>query len=241
MPSSQSQSDALGDLPGFRPMEETELPPLEESDEVDEGPSLPESMDLSTTSPPSTTHPPAASPGERTRSTSSQGSTDDDERPPPPRPAVSLSGELEEELVYLTGGAFETVGAVLNRLERRRTRSATRMWLVSQEEAERFGTAAGRIAGRHIPDELKQGDGADLVIMGSVALGYVQGNLAGRDDLERSGQLPAPVQPPPPVAPASPRPVQPPAGTPVASVVPAPIEGAEAATPPPPSVISPGI
>lgn len=97
----------------------------------------------------------------------------------------------------------------MNRMVRiRRRGQPTRRWIVTDEEAEAFAAPAARIAERHLPEELKQGDAKDVVVMGSVAVEYGVRNMA---DLEAPPPAPAP-QPeahlhepgPPPPAPAPP-------------------------------------
>jgi hypothetical protein len=241
MPSPKSQDKGLDGLPGFAPLRGGH-PSHEElggqDEEFDES-SLPESVDQSTTSPqpPTSSHEEGLEP--RMGGSSSPASTDlPDIRPKP----IELSADLERGLVNLAGGTFEILGTLANRAYRARTRTQSRLWLVTDDEAEDFGAAAGRIAGRHIPDELKEGDGADVLVMASVGLNYGQRNLAGIDDREADGLAPAQPQhvaaPPPP--PAERREFAP-AGTPVGTVGGAAGIETEAATPAPPSVISPGI
>lgn len=218
MPTRQSRppasaDDELGDLPGFKAPAE----PLEE-DHPDQatspaGPST-------TLPPPEETSPPAADPGD-TRPSSTP---------------VSISAELRDELENLTGGAFELAGLAANKFMQRRTRSNTRLWIVSEDEAEDFGAAAGRILARRVPEELAEGDGADAVIIGSVVLGYAMRNIAGQPAPALPGEelrVQAPPQPGPTAQEApSPPAVAPPAapartGDPV-------VVGVEAATPPAP-------
>ncbi len=211
----------LADLPGFRqsPEEEPESHPDEATSPADQ----------STTSPPPEESP---SPPEAAPAAASDRSS-----------PVSISAELRDELENFSGGLFELAGLAANRVMQRRTHSNTRLWIVTEEEAEDFGAAAGRILARRVPEELAEGDGADALIMGSVLLGYSMRNVSGQPAAipanselaapPQARQAPAPQpgpteqeQPPPPSAapPAAPVRGQ---GGPV-------VVGVEAATPPPP-------
>lgn len=233
----------LGALPGFKAAaspEEEEHP-----DELSPSPG-----------PSATSSPPASSPSpsdeESGASTSSGTAFTDEPPPPPPRPTVSVSAELAAELENFSGGLFELAGLAANRLVRARQHSNTRLWLVTEEEAQDFGAAAGRLAARRIPDELKEGDGADVLIMGSVLLGYGTRNVMGvtGPDLAAAAERPAgsptgreapaapAQQPPPPPAyaeelppPAAPAPPPPAATSRSGGAV---VVGVEEATPPPP-------
>lgn len=222
-PSPQPESAEPADLPGFRPSTtpEEDLHPDETTQSP--GPDTTSGQPTEDPSPPAGAQRPAS------------------ERSSP----VSISAELHDELENLTGGVFELAGVAINRLVKIRSRSNTRLWLVTEEEAEDFGTAAARILERRVPEELAEGDGADVLIMGSVLLGYGMRNFsgqpaaipAGTEDLrDISRAEPAPTTAPPPRQP--PPPQQPAtvgtAGTP-------PVVGVEAATPPPPDAISPDL
>lgn len=234
MPRSQSQPPAseLGELPGFRARvaaQEGETEPHPDELSPSPGPSA-------TSPPPATSSPsqPEELPGDTSRS--STGSIDDD---PPP---VAISADLATELENFSGGLFELAGLAVNRVARARQKSNTRLWLVTEEEAEDFGAAAGRIAARRIPDELKEGDGADALIIGSVLLGYGMRNVAGvtGPELDQATR-PAPplpdlaaerqAAPPPPAPPATALPPGPGASSRAGGPV---VVGVEEATPPPP-------
>jgi hypothetical protein len=223
MPSKSQPAEGLDDLPGFRSPPSSPMDPHPDE-------SLP---DQSTTSSPPAPNPSSATAGQSgAPGPSSTGSIDDDEPPKRPDPA-NISQELRDELENFSGGLFELAGLAVNRLVRARTHSQTRLWLVTDEESETFGSAAGRIVGRRIPEELAEGDGADALIMGSVLLGYGTRNVAGVTDAEQSAAA-VPAQaaaPPPPPASA-------PAAAPPASVAAAPgrppVVGVEEAAPDPP-------
>lgn len=227
-----SQSDDLAALPGFRPTNPEEFQHPDQS--------LPESVDLGTTSPP--WHPPSDTPkghDARTSSPSSPGSTDQGQ-------VDNIVEEFSEELGSLAGGAFEMLGVGMNKVMARRTRTRSTLWLATDDEIAVFGEAAGRIADRKIPDSLKEGDIGDAIIMGGVIVQYAGRNLAGitREELER-GAVPAIAYDQAPPAPSPPTYPGPPTA-PAPRSVPEPtvihtgdIEGVAEPTPPPPDVISP--
>lgn len=225
MPTSQSRAQKsepeVADLPGFRGE-----PP--EGDHPDEIPG-PTSQDQSQTLPP---------PAEE-KSPPEAGRGEDSGRSSP----VSISDELHAELENLTGGVFELAGVAINRVVKMRSRSNTRLWLVTEEEAEDFGTAAARILERRVPEELAEGDGADVLIMGSVLLGYGMRNAAGQAAPVPEGtEAPPSYAGPPPASQPPPQSAEPPQAQPSAAASPAApvragspvVVGVEAATPPPP-------
>lgn len=187
---------------------------------------------------------------------------------PPSSPSPPTSGDITEAvgdaLDNLAGDAFEVAGVLINKAFRARTKTESTLWLVSPEESTAFAEAAGRIAARRLPEELKaEGDASDMLVMGAVALGYVAHNAMGIAGAELAAAqellmapgtqaapapAPAPVATPPsPVAPPAPIPAQPAATVRTqASSATSPDEpqgsyGQVAATPPPPSVITPSI
>ena len=200
------------DLPGFAPLQGNDQTP----------PDPPESPTPSTAS---SRQPPYREPASTVPDSASQ-----------PSP-ISISPEdFEDELTNLGANAFELGGIAINRFMRKRNRTPlSTLWLATDDEAEAFGGAVSRMALRRVPEELRQGDPADLIVMGSVVVGYAMHNMAGVDGAtmehpQRPGEhSPPPTQAPPPPAP--------PAPTPGPT---APVE-AEPATPTPPSVIDPGI
>jgi hypothetical protein len=156
------------------------------------------------------------------------------------------------------------VGSVaLNKFFEKRTKTRTNRWLATEEETQAFGEALGRIASRRIPDELaEKGDTADYLILGEVVFNYglrtvlnmtpEEAAAAGQQYIETQAtqgpppegaqspqySAPPPTAPPPRQnAPASVQTADDLEGTAPAGTV----HGVVAATPPPPSVISPGI
>jgi len=98
----------------------------------------------------------------------------------------------------------------VNKAAQRRSHTNTRLWLATEEEAQAFGDALGRIAARRIPEELAgaDSDGADLIVMGATTLGYVVRNGMGVDD-QAAARI-AEGLPPTPPAPAPPSSTPPP-------------------------------
>jgi hypothetical protein len=148
--------------------------------------------------------------------------------------------------------------AALNKLAEARTKQKTTRWLATQDEVEAFGGAAGRVARRRVPQELLDSNenAADFIIMGEVVVTYGARTLlnlspeeaaqAAQEYIEaqaRPAPAPGPEEGPqaaaqaPPTAPA-PRTV---VGPTEDDLAPSSGYGAVAATPSPPSVISPGI
>ena len=176
MPSPTSPNDDLAEIPGFA---RTSAP--EEFQHPDQ--SLPESVDLSTTS----NQPPPRSDAPKGPEKSSNGASS--------RESIdSITEEFAEELGNLGGGALEIMGVAMNKFMARRTKAQSTLWLATDDEIEAFGEAAARIADRKIPEQFKEGDSGDLIVMGSVLVSYAGRNLAGitRDDVER-GAIPAQV------------------------------------------------
>jgi hypothetical protein len=180
--------------------------------------------------------------------------------PPPPShradvPAAKSPGtsspvsiDVADELENLGGTLFEGFGVVMNKTMNKRNHTPrSTLWLVSQEEAEAFGAAAARVAERHLPEELTDGDGGDALVMASVVFGYAMHNAMGItwDDLQNGTQLgpqpdapapgPVPTTAPPPRAVPQPQP----APQPQPTIVHAGGIETEEATPAPPDVISP--
>ena len=187
MPPTPRHAPAQDDLPGFAPAShEEELP----------GELLPGSPTPSTTS----ESPSPSAPGSATSPTRTGSTTGSIEPEPDPEP-TPLDPEVADGLRYLAAGAFDIVGQLINRAVRiRRRNPADTLWLVAEDEAERFSVLAARIAERHLPEELRSGDAADVIIMGSVGLEYAGHNLAGIPGVEYDG-APAPAAPqaaPPP-------------------------------------------
>lgn len=240
-PPAESNAEGLAEVPGFRQPASPDQGP-----HPDELSPTPEPSATSSRSEAASPSSPTDAPGDPSRSTTA--STEVPDLPPPPPPAP-LSAELEEELENLAGGLFELGGMVMNRVSRaRRPGIPSRLWLVSEQEAEDFGAAAGRIAGRRVPEELKSGDGADVLIMGSVLLGYGMRNVSGVTVPEPAGGgagSPTTAEPPPTPPPAAGSVSAPPAAPPppphaASSRAGGPVVvGVEEGTPPPPDVISP--
>jgi hypothetical protein len=82
--------------------------------------------------------------------------------------------DVEEALAgYGVSGFFLASVGIDNLTSRRRKTPPTGRWLATEEEAERFGDALGRIAARRVPEELvDKGDTADYLIMGEAILTY---------------------------------------------------------------------
>lgn len=180
MTTSQSPSpdDGRAQVPGWAAVEgELEL---EHPDDLEESPEA--GAPPPPSSSPSPQRPAEESPDAGQAATSTPGSRpteDDDDRPPP---GAEISSYLDAELEELGASIFDIAGRALNRLYRRRTQTESRLWLATPEESEAFGAAAARIAERHMPEELAEdGDPADAMVMGSVALGYVLRNTAGEE------------------------------------------------------------
>jgi hypothetical protein len=156
--------------------------------------------------PPTTpTRPPSAGAGEtgpeKRATTSSPGSS----KPDP---------ELEQALEQFGSGVAHLAGMVANKAHCRRIRALDEKWIMLEDEASTIGGALARIAGRQVPSELTEGDGGDLLVIGSVALGYTMRNLVGvsQEDIARfeRGEMPiearaqAPAEQPLPADPHSP-------------------------------------
>jgi hypothetical protein len=196
---------------------------------------------------------PSGTPDQPTTSTQNPPPPDEPTRPPktPPSSPTSIDPEVDEALAGLGAGAFHVLGVMVNKAAQRRNHSNTRLWLATEDEANAFGDALGRIAARRVPEELADGDGADLLVMGSVALGYGIRNGMGVADNDprltgeappapaHSSESPAPAPPPPErrtmVQPVQQGPMD------IVQTPPASSYGAEPASPPPPDVIDPGI
>src|ERR1700691_1248688 len=146
-----SPAEPLPDVPGFEIPEE-DPPPYQHPDS---SPLANEDQETSSL-PPESPNPEPES--RKSSSRSSRAST------------RAVAAAVEDELENLSGGLFELLGMVVNRFVKFRSKTETTLWLVTEEESDDFGEAAARLALRHIPDELTEGDGGDLLIMGSVAL-----------------------------------------------------------------------
>lgn len=251
-PDSQTQpgGDDLEAIPGFRrlapddPLLETPVPDLDRS----ATPAQP------TTSTPN--HPYLSEPTRPTPPSSSTSSTTSSDRlgssqtGDDPQTSHDIAPEVDEALAGLGYGAFHVAGVLVNKAAQKRSHSNTRLWLATEDEATAFGEALGRIAGRRVPEELagEDSDGADLIVMGATALGYVVRNGMGVDieEAERiaNGEPPTAQQPPAPAPPPQPAPaerrvmVQPAQQGPPPAVH---FDRPEEPAPEPPSVIDPGI
>ena len=199
-------------VPGWAPIPDEVLDDRPGDDPIPGDPPATDPTDA-TTPPPASFDQPNPNPREAGPDTgpadpSTPGSplTDDFGADGPGRP-VELSPHLDDELGALGASLADVAGRIINRAYRARTKTESRLWLVTDEEAEAFGAAASRIAARRIPDELaEEGDASDALIMGSVALGYALRNFAGE---AAPGPIPADwsgTAPPPP----SPQPAPPP-------------------------------
>lgn len=224
--SSPQPSEDLEAVPGFAPadqdlaLEDLEIPSLSTASNR---PSPPQS-------------PSEHSPPETTSSTSSRAST----------ARSDAAVEIDRTIVELFAGLAHLAGILANKIVRARTHTDTRLWLMTDEEAQGLGEPLGRMSARRVPDQLVDGDGGDLLEAGAVALGYAMHNAVGISgaDLEarRRGDVidvpsapvaPPPAPAPPPPAPAAAAPEQPT----VVAVATHPVEGVTRAEPPPPSVI----
>jgi hypothetical protein len=94
-------------------------------------------------------------------------------RPSRPPSSTTSSEEVDEALAGYGTTGFMVATAALNKFMEQRTRQRTTRWLATEDEAQAFGDALGRIASRKVPAELvEKGDTADLLIMGDVLFGY---------------------------------------------------------------------
>jgi hypothetical protein len=168
----ETDEELLSDVPGFGPIPSPDL------DESPEDPTTepPMSSPTSTLRLPPDPGSGAASP----TGPSSRGSSDRD-------PVRAISDEaaqiVEDGAGDMAGAAFQTIGIILNRRENMRRaargRPQTDLWLPTEDEVLGLGEALGRIGERHIPDEVKQGDGADMIQIAGVALTYLARNALG--------------------------------------------------------------
>ncbi len=190
----QPDPGALGGLPRFQDVDPGELPPLTD-EETSPGPEAP----------PTTSEPPRHPPtGSAPPSTSTSSTTSSDAEPAGPR--HELPEGVENGLEELATGAAHLAGIALNKLAQRRTRTETRLWLMTEDEARGIAGPLARMAARRAPEELVEGDGADLFEAGGHALGYGLRNVMGVDDVELERRAngapptprPAPEPPPPP-------------------------------------------
>jgi hypothetical protein len=171
-----SQSGAPAQIPGWASVPEDELDRLEDETTAT---TIPPRPDPSSSSP-SSSPPLEDQPAGEAPASSIPGSPPTDDGEDHPEPGAELSSYLEGELEELGASILDVAGRALNRIYRRRTQTSSRLWLATQDETEAFGAAAARIAARHLPDELAEdGDPADGLVLGSVALGYVLRNTAG--------------------------------------------------------------
>lgn len=175
-----------GHVPGWAAVEEDELE-RHDDELLEEGTPAPATPGPESSSPsPSPSAPGPLDDGEGASSTPGSRPTEEFENL---ESGAELSQYLEAELEELGASALDVAGRVLNRLYRRRTQTESRLWLATEEEAEAFGAAAARIAQRHMPEELAEdGDPADALVLGSVALGYVLRNTAGIEAPAPEGQ-----------------------------------------------------
>jgi hypothetical protein len=103
--------------------------------------------------------------------------------PSPSRPGLSDDssslGSIEptaEALLameQLAGALAGMGGMVVNRV----TRRSDARWLLTDEEAQLIGSVVGKMAARRAPAELVSGDGAEMLAIGSVTVGYLARNL----------------------------------------------------------------
>lgn len=127
--------------------------------------------------------------------------------------------ELQQALEQFGSGVANLAGFVANKAHCKRARTLDDKWIMLDVEASTIGEALARIAGRQVPKELTEGDGGDLLAIGSVALGYTMRNLVGvsLDDIARfergempieaqAQEAPPPAQQAPPADPHSPPP-----------------------------------
>ncbi len=240
------EDDGLEAVPGFRTLSPTD--PSRNPTPRDLDPAA--TLDPSTTSPPSPSSPTSPTrpipPSASTSSTTSTDADGDDGGRQPPE----ISEELDEALAGLGAGAFHVAGVLVNKAAQRRSHTNTRLWLATEDEAQAFGDAMGRIAARRVPEELAgDTDGADILVMGATALGYVVRNGMGvdLDEAERiAAGIPADHSSPAPVPHSSePEPVATPPRTMVqpAGQGPPPLAhyDTEPAAPAPPDFLSPDI
>jgi hypothetical protein len=232
MSSPTSPDDARAEIPGFAT---TSAP--EEFHHPDQ--SLPESADLSTMSPPPL--PPKDTPRDHAGSSTGRSS---------PESIDSITDAFSEELGNFGAGAFELLGVAMNKVMSKRTKTRSTLWLATDDELEAFGEAAARIADRKIPEQFKEGDAGDAIVMASVLISYGGRNLAGitREDVERGAipaqtvdvrPAPAPQAYPGPETAPPPRAVPPPPAATVPHATGGVFDTPQEPTPAPPDVISP--
>lgn len=196
----ENPDEGLDGLPQFQ---EATTPPPARTTAPSDAPSTPTSGAQPTTP----TRPPSAGAGE----------TGPEKRATTSSPASSEpSPEVDEALEQLGEGIAHLAGLVANKATKRKDDR----WLMLPDEAHAIGGALGRIGARQVPAELVDGDGGDLLTIGSVALGYTMRNLAGisADDMERLRlqQGHAPEERPIDVQPMQPQPAPPPQQGPAA-------------------------
>ncbi|MGA2835510.1 MAG: hypothetical protein ABSF84_02825 [Acidimicrobiales bacterium] len=227
--------EANEDLPGFRPPREPMGP-----DPLDPGATTLHQPEEQETARPRVSGEPEI-PSEPNRSAGSRTTT-----------SSTTFSEVEEALEDIAAGGFMLATMGVNKLAERSTKRRTQRWLGTEDEAEKFGEAAGRIMARRVPDELvEKGDTADYIVMAGALLTYgirttlglsaEEATAAAAEWVEEHVEPARPATPAPPPAAQPPRVVQPqraPAGD--AEEVQNAF-GAVAATPAPPSVIQPGI
>lgn len=195
MPPTQNESDeALDGLPEFAPP--TGPNPYEESGRApspSDGPSTP-------TSP----HPPTSStpPPNPFREPTDQ---------PPPRSTSSStasSDDVDKAFDQLGSGLATMGGALLNKATQRKGKAPHDRWLMTEEEANGIGGALGRLAARRVPEELKEGDNAEVLELVTVGGAYIARNAVGLTPTEMATAAHAATSSPRPPAPA---PAHPPA------------------------------
>jgi hypothetical protein len=135
-------------------------------------------------------------------------------------PASSEAVDVDGSLEQLGAGLSHLVGLAANKVANRtamaRGHQPSQRWLMTDDEAAAIGGALGRLGANHVPEELESGDAGELLVIGSVAIGYTMRNLAGisAEDMARVQRGEAidvqPVQPQPQQAPqAAQQPVDP--------------------------------
>jgi hypothetical protein len=187
IPEEDETADLEGELPQFAQPSPSDLPPARPTPPPSSAAPAP-----SQAPPPS----PSASPP-----------------PGPPRTAGSTSSStasfeaVQDSLGDLIGGLFVIGAALLNRWEVKRTKHETERWKPLPEEVEAMGEVGERVAMRHLPEELTEGETADALVATAVLLGYTARNVFGVTETElMNGATPAPQrQPPPPPQQAPPR------------------------------------
>lgn len=231
----EAAEEELEELPAFRQPTPDDPPPPSRPEEPEPTPTPAAARSTTSTRP----SPPPSAPPETPADTSFSRTFSDEG----PELGGGVAVAVDEEIAKVTAGLAMAGGMVVNRIAQRRTRTDTRLWLLTAGEAQGIGTPVARILARRAPVEIVEGDGADLLEVGANVVAYGMRNLMGIDAEEweaaqRDGRAPEPREP---VAYDEAPAEGPPAGTPVQAVSlgtpPRPPEGPAPAEPSPPAFL----